>query len=56
MATCKFGADDQKLKGVARKVFINKCMANKDDPRGPAVGTAPPPQGGGMPPPQAPQR
>ncbi len=55
MATCKFGADDQKLQGAARKAFINKCMANKDDPRGPAVGVAPPP-GGGLPPPGAPQQ
>jgi hypothetical protein len=41
MATCKFGADDQKLKGAARKTFMKKCMANKDDPRGPPM--APPP-------------
>jgi hypothetical protein len=39
MATCKFGADDQKLQGAARTSFINKCMANKNDPRGPATGT-----------------
>jgi hypothetical protein len=38
MATCKFGADDQKLQGAARTAFIKKCMANKDDPRGPASG------------------
>jgi hypothetical protein len=43
MATCKFGADDQKLQGAARNKFMKKCMANKDDPRGPAVGTPPPP-------------
>jgi len=36
MATCKFGADDQKLQGKARNTFMKKCMANKDDPRGPA--------------------
>jgi hypothetical protein len=42
MATCKFGADDQKLQGAARSAFMKKCMSNKDDPRGPAV--APPPQ------------
>ena len=29
METCKFGADDQKLKGKARKSFISKCMANE---------------------------
>ena len=38
MATCKFGADDQKLQGAARNAFLKKCMANKDDPRGPASG------------------
>ena len=35
METCKFGADDQKLQGAARSKFMKKCMANKDDPRGP---------------------
>lgn len=35
MATCKFGADDQKLQGGARDAFMKKCMSNKDDPRGP---------------------
>jgi hypothetical protein len=34
MATCKFGADDQKLQGKPRTAFIAKCMANKNDPRG----------------------
>ena len=38
MATCKFGADDQKLQGAARNTFMKKCMSNKDDPRGPANG------------------
>ncbi len=52
METCKFGADDQKLKGAARDKFMKKCMANKDDPRGPAVG-APPPAAATMPPPPA---
>jgi len=37
MATCKFGADDQKLQGKARSAFIKKCMSNKDEPRGPAT-------------------
>ncbi len=32
MATCKFGADDQKLAGAARKSFLTKCMANSDAP------------------------
>jgi hypothetical protein len=45
MATCKFGADDQKLQGAARKSFMAKCMSNKDEPRGsPAPGAAPPKQ------------
>ena len=57
MATCKFGADDQKLLGAARATFLKKCMANRDDPRGPPPGTAPvgagapPPAAGGVPPP-----
>ncbi len=34
MATCKFGADDQKLQGAARSAFMKKCMSNKDEPRG----------------------
>ena len=41
MATCKFGADNQKLKGAARAAFLKKCMSNQDDPRGPGT-----PQGG----------
>jgi hypothetical protein len=48
MATCKFGADDQKLQGAARKAFMKNCMANRDDPRGsptaaPSATGAPPP-------------
>ena len=45
MATCKFGADDQKLAGKARSAFMAKCMANKNDPRGSAgaPGGVPPP-------------
>ena len=38
MATCKFGADDQRLQGAKRDAFIKKCMSNRDDPRGPASG------------------
>ena len=38
MATCKFGADDQRLQGAARDAFLKKCMANRNDPRGPASG------------------
>ena len=41
MATCKFGADDQKLKGSARKIFMKKCMSNKNDPRGVAPAAPP---------------
>jgi hypothetical protein len=44
-ATCKFGADDQKLAGAARAKFMKNCMANKNDPRG-GAGAA-----GGVPPP-----
>jgi psiF repeat-containing protein len=43
-ATCKFGADDQKLKGPARKAFMAKCMSNKDDPRGSPAAGGPPKQ------------
>jgi hypothetical protein len=34
METCRFGADDQKLTGAARKKFMANCMANRDSPRG----------------------
>jgi hypothetical protein len=36
MATCKFGADAQKLAGKQRADFLKRCMANRNDPRGPA--------------------
>jgi len=36
MATCTFGADEQKLEGAKRDTFLKKCMADKNDPRGPA--------------------
>ena len=36
MATCNFGADDQKLKGAKRKSFMTKCMADADAPVKPA--------------------
>ena len=42
MATCKFGADDQKLTGAARKTFMAKCMSNRDSPRGKPVPAAKP--------------
>lgn len=41
METCKFGADDQKLQGAARKAFMAKCMSNRDDPRGSPALAAP---------------
>ena len=41
METCKFGADDQKLTGAARKAFMSKCMSNTDSPRGKPVDPAP---------------
>jgi len=54
MVTCKFGADDQKLQGAARTKFLKNCMANRNDPRGPAPGQAhapAAPTAGGAPPP-----
>jgi hypothetical protein len=51
LATCQFGANDQKLAGAQRTKFIRDCMANRNDPRGGAgaVGSmgptaAPPPK------------
>lgn len=37
MATCKFGADSEKLAGPKRAEFLKRCMSNENDPRGPAV-------------------
>jgi hypothetical protein len=37
METCKFGADDQKLTGAARKAFLSKCMANEAPAKKPAA-------------------
>jgi len=34
MATCQFGADQQRLVGEARDAFLKKCMEDRDDPRG----------------------
>jgi hypothetical protein len=44
MVTCKFGADHPegggpKLVGKERAHFIARCMSNKNDPSGPAIGT-----------------
>ena len=35
METCKFGADNQKLTGTARKAFMTKCMAEDKSPNQP---------------------
>ena len=40
METCKFGADSQNLQGAERKKFIDRCMSNRNDPRGPGAGGA----------------
>ena len=37
METCKFGADSRNLQGAERKKFIDRCMSDKDEPRGPAA-------------------
>ena len=51
-ATCKFGADDQKLAGAARTKFMKNCLANKNDPRGGGGGAgAGAGAAGGVPPP-----
>jgi hypothetical protein len=42
METCKFGADNQKLTGAARKSFMAKCMSNQDSPRGQPAGESAP--------------
>lgn len=45
MATCKFGADDQKLQGKARTAFMTKCMGNEKRGNAPAAKPAPKPAG-----------
>ena len=42
--TCKFGADDQKLTGAARKAFMSKCLSDTDSPRGRSAVPRPNPQ------------
>jgi hypothetical protein len=48
LETCQFGADHPNggsgpaLVGKDRKRFMDRCMSNKNDPRGPAVGTPTP--------------
>ena len=54
LKTCEFGADHPegggpKLAGAQRKHFIDRCMSNKNDPRGPAVGTPGAPRSAGEP-------
>ena len=44
METCKFGADSKKLQGAERKKFIDRCMSETDDPRGPGAANAPAPK------------
>jgi hypothetical protein len=45
METCKFGADDQKLEGAKRNLFIKKCMAQGDfEPPGRKVAKKPAPK------------
>jgi hypothetical protein len=44
METCKFGADSKKLQGGARKKFIDRCMSERDDPRGSGAANAPAPK------------
>ena len=44
LETCTFGADDQKLKGAARKSFMTKCMSNANAPRGKPAMPRPNPQ------------
>jgi hypothetical protein len=34
MATCTFGAGQQRLQGEARDAFLKRCMEDRDDPRG----------------------
>ena len=40
METCKFGADSKKIQGAERKKFIDRCMSDKDEPRGTAASKA----------------
>jgi hypothetical protein len=41
METCKFGADSKKLQGAERKKFIDRCMSDRDDPRGSGTAKTP---------------
>lgn len=35
LATCQFGAKEQKLTGAKRTAYMKRCMADEDSPRGP---------------------
>jgi hypothetical protein len=55
LRTCEFGADHPKsggpkLVGAQRKRFVDRCMSNKNDPRGPGIGTPGGPGAAGEPP------
>ena len=54
MATCKFGADDQKLEGAARDQVLEELHGQPERSARPAAGAAggPPPAAGGVPPPK----
>ena len=41
METCRFGADSQNLQGTARQKFIDRCMSDANDPRGPGSAKTP---------------
>ncbi|HEX5508205.1 MAG TPA: PsiF family protein [Pseudolabrys sp.] len=41
LATCEFGAKEQKLTGAKRTAYMKRCMANEDSPRGQAMKPAP---------------
>ncbi len=42
--TCEIGAKAQNLQGADRAKFMKNCMANRNDPRGPASAPAAPKQ------------
>jgi hypothetical protein len=43
METCRFGADSKNLQGAERKKFIDRCMSDTNDPRGPGTAKTPGP-------------
>ena len=52
METCKFGADDQKLKAGKRTAFIKRCMAEEKEDATPKPVAAPKPPKPSSPPKQ----